>query len=107
MCFFEVHSRFTCSIFMFTIGSREGVYVNSRFTFNRFSCTHSFARLCLAPHLWWGQKPLMLFSVCSREPKFTGKERMSWICFYKISIWLPLKNWMKLREKRTFLPENF
>jgi len=74
MCFFEVHSRFTCSIFTFTVGSREGVYVNSRFTFNRFSCTHGFARLCLAPHLWWGQKPLMLFSLF-RGKSTTTKER--------------------------------
>jgi hypothetical protein len=28
-----------------------------------FWCTHSFARLCLAPHTLWGQKPLMLFSL--------------------------------------------
>ena len=61
--FFEVHSRFTCLIFTFTVGSHGRVCVNSMFTFNRFSCTHSFARLCLAPHLWRGQKPLMLFSL--------------------------------------------
>ncbi len=32
-------------------------------TFNFFSCPHRFARLRLAPHLRWGQKPLMLFSL--------------------------------------------
>lgn len=32
-------------------------------TFNLFPCPHRFARLRLAPHPRWGQKPLMLFSL--------------------------------------------
>jgi hypothetical protein len=32
-----------------------------------FLCTHGFARLCLAPHGMWGQKPLMLFSLFFEE----------------------------------------
>lgn len=32
-------------------------------TFNFFPCPHRFARLRLAPHPRWGQKPLMLFSL--------------------------------------------
>ncbi len=32
-------------------------------TFNFFSCSHRFARLRLASHLRWEQKPLMLFSL--------------------------------------------
>ncbi len=33
----------------------------SESTPRRFSCPHRFARLRLAPHPRWGQKPLMLF----------------------------------------------
>ncbi len=32
-------------------------------TFNFFPCSHRFARLRLASHLRWEQKPLMLFSL--------------------------------------------
>jgi len=47
-------------------GDVKGTYTkkgDAKGTFSDFLCTHGFARLCLAPHLWWGQKPLMLFSL--------------------------------------------
>ncbi|TKI36826.1 hypothetical protein FC700_23810, partial [Bacillus mycoides] len=39
------------------------ICVISEYSPRGFSCPHRFARLRLAPHPRWGQKPLMLFSL--------------------------------------------
>jgi hypothetical protein len=41
-------------------GDNSGIKGTRRRHSITFFCTHGFTRLCLVPHLRWGQKPLML-----------------------------------------------